>query len=205
MTIKALLRARPVTVTLIGLSVLVGLLSGLGSIFEPLAYLLISQYVNAGLPEVMHGQVWRLITPIFIHFGLMHLVFNMIWLWELGGIIEIRRSAVTLLIMVLVIAGLSNLAQFFWGGPGFGGMSGVVYGLLGYLWMQGRFNPHFGAYLKPPLVVMMLAWFALCWSGLLDYAGGLKIANMAHTVGLVMGVGWGYVSATRESRRRVGV
>ena len=43
--------------------------------------------------------------------------------------------------LVLVIAALSNLGQYFVSGPNFCGISGVVYGLFGYIWMKGRFDP----------------------------------------------------------------
>jgi GlpG protein len=69
-------------------------------------------------------------------------------------------------------------------------MSGVVYGLLGYFWMQGRYNARFRMILPRHVVVMMLAWFALCWSGLIGH-----IANMAHTAGLLLGATWGYGAA----------
>ena len=70
----------PLTAILIAISVIVALGSGLGANFEKVEPLLISYYVKQGLPEVMSGEVWRLLTPIFIHFGFVHLAFNMLWL-----------------------------------------------------------------------------------------------------------------------------
>ena len=84
----------------------------------------------------------------------------------------------------------SDLQYFICDSPYFGGMSGVVYGLLGYCWMQGKFNPAFGAVLNKQTVIMMLGWFVLCWTGLLG-----PIANWAHTAGLLAGILWGYLEA----------
>ena len=120
----------PLTAILIVISVVVALGSGVGASFEKVEPLLISYYVKQGLPEVMSGEVWRLLTPIFIHFGFMHLAFNMLWLWDLGGGIERAQNWFQLALLVIVIGISSNLAQYAFGGPGFGGMSGVVYGLL---------------------------------------------------------------------------
>ena len=82
----------PLTATLIGLSVVATLACGFGDYRAVLGRLLISDYIRDGftvfLPEVEHGQVWRLVTPIFIHFGMLHIVFNMMWLKDLGTAIE---------------------------------------------------------------------------------------------------------------------
>ncbi len=145
------------------------------------------------LPEIRSGQYWRLITPIFIHFGILHIVFNSLWLWELGGAIERTSQAWKLGALVFVIGLVSNLGQYIYGGPYFGGMSGVVYGLLGYVWAQGKFNPAARLILNQYVMVMMLVWFALCWTGMLG-----PIANMAHTVGLLAGVLWGWLEAMRK-------
>src|SRR5437867_460418 len=65
----------------------------------------------ASLPEIRHGELWRLITPMFIHFGIWHLLLNMLWLRDLGSMIEARQSPLHLAILVVVFAAGSNLGQ----------------------------------------------------------------------------------------------
>ncbi len=184
------MRAPPLTTSLIVLCVSLSLVSGFGDKIDLLRPFFISERVDVILPEIRSGQFWRLLTPVLIHFGIIHIVFNMLWLWELGGALENRLSTPDLATMVAVLGMSSNLAQYFYQGPAFGGMSGVVFGLLGYFWMQGRFNPRFGMGLHKHIVIMMLGWFAVCWLGLVG-----QIANMAHTAGLATGIVWGYASA----------
>lgn len=159
---------------------------------SPLQPLLLTEALpDTGMQAVASGQFWRLLTPIFIHFSLLHIAFNMLWMWQLGGPFERRLGHVELLLFVVIVGVLSNIAQYnFNPDAPFGGMSGVVYALLGYFWMQGRFNPRFGMALHKPIVIMMLIWFVVCWAGLVG-----NIANMAHTAGLSIGVLWGFISA----------
>lgn len=143
------------------------------------------------LPEVRHGEVWRLLTPAFVHFGWAHILFNLWAFWDLGNLIERCQGAVRLLGLVVGLAVVSNLGQYLVAGPRFGGLSGVVYGLLGYVWMMGRFRPSAGMILPPQSLVMMLVWFVICISGAL----GIPVANTAHGVGLVAGIVWGVAVA----------
>jgi GlpG protein len=145
------------------------------------------------LPEIRHGQAWRLFTPIFIHFSFLHIFFNMLWLRDLGSMIEGRQSSWLLLIQVAVLAALSNLAQYFVTGGYFGGMSGVVYGLFGYVWIRGKYDPASGLFLHSSTVTMMIIWFFVCLVGLMG-----AIANMAHAVGLITGMAWGFLSSLRH-------
>ena len=128
-------------------------------------------------------QPWRLFTPALLHFSVLHITFNLIWWLDLGGQVERKQSPLRLLVLFLVVAGVSNVAQFLATGPLFGGLSGVVYGLLGYVWVQGRLRPEAGLAIPNPVVVLMLGWLVLCWTGLLG-----PVANMAHLAGLVTGV-----------------
>jgi GlpG protein len=136
---------------------------------------------------------------MFLHFGIIHILFNMLWLRDLGSIIEAHKGWWVLLLLAFVIAAVSNVAQFLMSGPLFGGMSGVVYGLLGYVWMQGKFNPASNLRLQSQTVRLMIIWFFVCLTGLIG-----PIANTAHAVGAVMGIAWGYMTArlTKIRRRR---
>jgi len=193
------------TFVLIGISVLVALLTRLGADDRLIQPLSITQYSvkgntiqwEGGLPEIRHGQIWRLFTPMFLHFGFMHILFNMLWLTDVGSMIVARKGSWLRLVMVLAIAAISNVAQYLTCGPNFGGMSGVVYGLLGYVWMQGKFNPASKLALHQQTVTLMIVWFFLCLSGLMG-----NIANTAHAVGAIVGIAWGYTAARLATLQR---
>jgi GlpG protein len=200
------------TLLLIVICVGVGIYSGLAKENQLSRNLVISEFVSdpktgislnlftrtieanvAWLHEVRSGEIWRLVTPIFLHFSIIHLLFNMMMLREFGTFIERRFGGAQLGLLVLGTAVLSNLGQMLWAGPNFGGMSGVDYGLLGFLWIRGKYDPLAGFELNPSSVKMMLGWLVLCYTGLMG-----PIANTAHTVGLLAGMAWGYYTARRH-------
>jgi GlpG protein len=157
---------------------------------------------SRSLPEVFSGEVWRLFTPIFIHFGLTHFFFNMLWLLQLGGMIEGRQGIGHLAFIVAVTALISNLAQYYvTGWPAFGGMSGVVYGLAGYVWIRGRFDRESGLYLHPQTVTILLVWLVICFTPVIGFLVGGGVANAAHVAGLLVGMGWGWISSRFKSKK----
>jgi GlpG protein len=188
------------TYALIFACVIVATYSKVGDNLEALRRLFITEGTGEGgklLPEVFSGEIWRLFTPMFIHFGWLHLLFNMMWLFQLGCMIEARQSSWLLALLVGVIALLSNVAQFLVTHRAiFGGMSGVVYGLAGYVWIRGMFDRKSGLFLDSQSVTILLVWLVVCYSG---WVG--SIANTVHLVGLITGVVWGYISAMIGSRR----
>lgn len=184
------------TKVLIGLCVLVWAAREFGSNKDFWNFLFISNY-RTGLPEIRDGQIWRLITPILVHAPMpmiLHLVFNLLWLKDLGSMVEARQGALRLLLLVVAISIPSNLAQYVMTGPAFCGMSGVVYGLLGYIWIKGKFDPGSGYFLHPNTMAFMMIWFVAC---LVIIPG---IANWVHGVGLAVGLATGYLSALKASR-----
>lgn len=161
--------------------VIYGLLLSIGqAVFDALSY----------PTDIKHThEYWRLISPVFLHFSAMHLIFNLIWWWDLGGLIERTQSKMQLFGVFLATALLSNLGQSlaFGNANNFGGLSGVVYGLLGYVWLYPLANPRVGFRLNTAIVIFMIAWLAIGYSGILDNVLG-KMANDAHLIGLLTGV-----------------
>ncbi|MEK9632525.1 MAG: rhomboid family intramembrane serine protease [Opitutae bacterium] len=147
--------------------------------------------------ELLSGQIWRIVTPIFLHFGFFHILFNMFWLFSLGGQIESRKGGKFFLSFVLILATVSNLVQFLFSGYNFGGMSGVVYGLFGYVFIKSKLDPGDGFGIDQTNEIIMFGFFVACWLGWLG-----NIANWAHTGGLVVGLLWGWCSALRWNRGR---
>ncbi len=126
-------------------------------------------------------QVWRYFTHTLLHFSILHIVFNCLWWWLLGGIIERKISSWKLIQIFLFSAMISGFAQFSISGIEFGGLSGVVYALLGYLWWLGWLLPEKGVSIPKAYVGFMLAWLVI------GFALPMNIANMAHLFGLLTG------------------
>jgi GlpG protein len=128
-------------------------------------------------------EPWRIIGPAFFHFSLLHIVFNTMWWWQLGGSIEKILGKGILINLFLVSAIFSNVGQFFVSGANFGGLSGVVYALVGFVWWYGYLAPDKGLSLSKPIVTFLLFWLVL---GFLDFLP-IDIANTAHLLGLISG------------------
>lgn len=186
------------TIGLIVASVVVSLLSGFGSkdaIFHQLA---ISQYITSYgyLVEVTDGQLWRLVTPIFMHMSPMHLFMNMAWLFLLGSRIEFGYSSLRLLLMAVVIAVTSNLIQYAIDGPAFGGMSGVVYGLMFYCWAHGRWMPRPRFEFPDMLIGLVIA------GDVFMFISNMPIAHWAHAGGAVTGLAWAWFESQHVQQKR---
>jgi GlpG protein len=142
------------------------------------------------------GQWWRLITPIFLHFSILHLAFNMYAVFTLGGLIECRRGPLWMFVFVLVTGIISNLMQFLMpnvfefnedlrhllGSGVFGGMSGVAYAIFGYLMAKTLLAPEPGLKIPSDIIYSMMVWLLVCMTGWIGH-----IANTAHAVGLIAG------------------
>ena len=199
--IGLLFQRTPVTIVCLALSIVGAMIPEWG--FGFLHWLTFQDFVFVNETKIAfstindslnQGEYWRLITPVFIHFGIFHIVFNGLWLWEFGRRIEVVAGSLHFLMLVMVIGLVSNVSQYLWSGPSlFGGMSGVIFGLLGYIWIRGKLAPHRGLLLPNGIVALMIGWLVVCMTGVIDLFFQGSIANAAHLSGLLSGMALGAI------------
>lgn len=222
-------RNNSLTITIVVICAIVALLTNFGSrdslteaTFRALAFNAMTQAegdqvvarhagdydaLGVRLASVSRGQIWRLVTPIFIHFGVFHLVFNMYWLVFFGTQIEHRYGPYWYAFLIVVSAAISNLFEctvpMELGGanPGFfngyfltklGGMSGVVYALFGFVLMRMTYDRSSNMFVPQSTVVLLLIWLVFCMTPLHEQLFKVSVANWAHATGLVVGIIAGY-------------
>jgi len=184
--------AGPLTLTIVFLSIIIFAAFSLGlanPIYQSLSFF-------GAVPGADLSEVWRVFTPILLHFSALHIIFNLLWWWYLGGKIEHKLGIVPLLTLLLVAGTLPNIVQYFVSGPNFGGLSGVVYALVGYSWVLGLKRPELGIEFPRAYMGFMLIWLVLGFTNVF----GLSIANGAHIGGLVVGLAQGWLDSKRSFR-----
>lgn len=139
-------------------------------------------------PLVMTSQwstePWRLVASALPHVGVLHLAFNVYWTWTFGSLLEQRfGSGRTLLIFLLLAAG-SSAAEFAWSSGGVS-LSGVGYGLFGFLWVMSRRAPGFADAVDRRTIQLFVGWFFLCI--FLTVQNIMPIGNVAHGAGAAIG------------------
>jgi GlpG protein len=195
---KQNMRMGTVTAGLMAICVVVFLLTGMGEKMDVVRHFTFTPllpvrggYVFGDVSAIWLGQPWRLLTPMFLHFGFMHIFFNLWWLKDLGTAIERVFSSRYLFVFVLVTAAFSHVLEYAVSGPTtFGGMSGVVYALFSFIWIRGRLDPSFPYRMPQQLATFMLIWLGLGFTG---WVG--PIANWVHTGGLIVGAVWAVASS----------
>ena len=137
---------------------------------------------------LIHHEWWRLITPTFLHFSVTHLTFNCLWIYILGSRIESLDGIPTFLLVFMISAILSNLGEYIWSQQYFfGGLSGAVYGLLGYCFILELDNRNSRYDLPQALYLFMFIWLLIGFTGILNLFGFGNVANAAHLVGMITG------------------
>jgi GlpG protein len=186
----------PLTLAMIVIAALLAWFTGFG-VSGPMAELVIvnpnewnvgtmGQRWDSLLGTLAQGQFWRLFTPDFLHFSVSHLIFNAVMLWFLGSQIEVRDGQGRLVLLAVVTSLTANVAQYLLTGPLFGGLSGVVYGVIAYTWLSQRDYPRF--IFPPALMAFSLVWLLIGLTPLPQQLGIGSMANGAHLGGLLGGL-----------------
>lgn len=142
---------------------------------------------------------WGLVSSIFLHVGLMHLVFNCYWTWALGRLLESHLGRMLYLGLIVLTAWLGSVAELAVSGETGVGMSGVVYGMFGFMLVSRARFPAFATIINQNNIVLMLGWLVLCF--VTTSVGVMRVANFAHLAGFVGGALLGF--ATQDGRWQV--
>ncbi len=159
------------------------------------------------LSTVWSGELWRPFTTTLLHGNLFHVAFNVYWLITFGRVLEPFFGSARYLLVLALLACASTMPSFLvnnWATPLDGqvsgvGLSGVGYGLFGFLWIGQRYRSSFFEVCNPEVVQMFVAWFFFCI--VLTYLEVLPIDNVAHGVGCAVGVLYG--QALFDQKRRL--
>lgn len=147
--------------------------------------------------KIKMGEDWRFVTPILLHHDFLHILFNLIWLWIVGFQIEQRIGKLRMLLLILLIAVVSNTAQYLMSGPFFVGLSGVICGFVGFIWQRQKIASWEGyplnystiaflAYFVIAIVILQIIAFILKVTGMIEVTP--QIANTAHITGAALGI-----------------
>lgn len=184
-------RAGPLTLAVMAACIAIYLLMRLNGNESVMAWL---AYPDDG----QQGQLWRWFSHALLHFSLLHILFNLMWWWYLGGPVEKTLGTRKLLTLALLSAGVSGWLQSWFSGVYFGGLSGVVYALMGYVWLRGERAPEEGLALPRSLMAFALLWLIAGYFDIL----GMSIANAAHVAGLVIGLSMAFWDTWNRKRDR---
>ncbi|MDG6895312.1 rhomboid family intramembrane serine protease [Volucribacter amazonae] len=130
-------------------------------------------------------QIWRYVSHSLVHLSLPHLLLNLTFWIYLGHIIEKNLGWVRLCVLYLSFALFSGIAQNWADGPAFFGLSGVVYGLIGYALVLDRFAKQSWFILPSGFSLMIVVGLI---SGFVAPLVGINVGNAAHISGLIVGL-----------------
>jgi len=194
-----------VTPSIVGVNILVFLLmclSGVG-VITPNAQMAIHWGSNYGPLTIVDRQWWRLFTAMFIHFGLLHVTFNMAALYQSGRLVE-RLFGSVRYAALYVFAGLTgSLVSILWHPMvNSAGASGAIFGVFGAL-LVFMLDPRNAV---PSSVMKEHRYSTAVFIGF-NLANGFShsgIDNGAHIGGLLGGMAMGYLLARplNESARQ---
>lgn len=198
------LKATPISALLILLSTIGALIVTIDPEYNIVRWLSFQDlYLHSFKPlgeSLNAGQIWRFVTPAFLHFGFLHVLFNSLWMWDLGRRLELLLGKRNYILFFIFTAAVSNIAQYRWAADTlFGGMSGVVYGLVGFIIVSHKLAPNKLTAVPASVLGFMLFWLVLCMTGVIDHFVGGGVANAAHIGGLLAGAAFAAVTVKKAA------
>jgi len=146
---------------------------------------------------IRRGELWRLVTSVLPHAGILHLVFNIYWLWVFGTLVEEIFGHLKTAALILLFAVGSGAWEFALATGGVG-LSGVGYGLFGLIWMLSHDDERFKDAIDARTVQLFVGWFFFCIFATVTKI--MPVANIAHGAGAVLGILTGFAITRPENR-----
>ncbi len=143
-------------------------------------------------------QLWRYFTHSLVHLSPLHILFNLVWWWIFGGAIERTCGSGKLIALYLVAALITGIAQNIASGPSFFGLSGVVYAVLGYVFVADKYGARKSFHLPQGFLTMLLVGIGV---GFVTPLIDIQMGNTAHISGLIIGCLFGFFDAKSVARR----
>ncbi len=141
------------------------------------------------LQGLEQGETWRVVSPVFLHYGFLHLLLNGLGMWEIGRRVELFSGRLNYFILFMMTAIGGNYLQFVMSDSKFfGGLSGVLFGLIGYMWFAGRHHGSPLVKMPPGIYVFTLVWLLAGFAGVFKLLFDINMANWAHLGGMLAGI-----------------
>ena len=149
------------------------------------------------------AEAWRVLTPCFLHFSLMHIAFNSAAMVQVGSRLEVTLGARDYLVFCLVIGVVGNIVQYWVAGPSlFGGLSGIVFGLFAFNGMLQRYAPEKALMLPKGAYIFLTAWLVAGFTPIFEVLLGVQMGNGAHLGGALAGLALAYFYCLKLKREQ---
>ena len=188
------IRFYPIVTTFLALNIVIYLLTVLPIVGQSI--------LGAGLGVnylVTDGEWWRLITPMFLHGGIMHILFNMFCLFVFGPELEKIMGKMRFVTLFMLAGILANVATYFIQDPIYQhlGASGAIFGIFGaygaLVYYTKKSMPELRQIILPIIAISIVMTFVQP-----------NINVTAHVTGLIVGflIGLSYFNPKRITRWR---
>jgi membrane associated rhomboid family serine protease/Flp pilus assembly protein TadD len=152
--------------------------------------------------NVRRWQLWRLVSSALPHGSPLHLLFNVYWTWVFGTLVEETFGHLRTFALFVLLALGSGAAEYAFLEGGIG-LSGVGYGLFAFCWVLSRRDARFAGAVDSNTTSVFVIWFFVCI--VLDWTGAMRIANLAHAFGALLGYLVGLAVTGPAIQRRMAI
>lgn len=187
----------PVTALCIVISIILFILVSYSTYFENTEY---QEHVRSYLAFIKYGAVlggpaqqliwggdlWRIFVNLFHHGGLLHISFNLYALFYFGSFAETYMGRIKYLLFIIFCGLCQEIVCQLTIEPGAIGLSGIIFGLFGLLYIVSKFDEEIRLFITPELSKAMFIQLVLFIP--LTYFEIINIANVGHFSGLFYGM-----------------